>query len=534
MKSSPRNLVAVFLSLALIAGGWWLLGPVQLGGPTGFAIVNGNSMEPRLERGDLVLVRKRASYAVGDVVLYESHTGNLRVLHRIVAVKNGRFVTKGDNNDFLDPITPARGDVLGELWVSIPGAGKAVIWAKQPLNLAILLVLLTFVGVAGGREASRRRRPGARGARPVVALPGPTPRAKGASALVPTGSALAVAGGVALVLFGCLALVAFSARGTTVRTVQALYAQEGAFSYRAETDPGPVYPTGAATTADPIFTRLVDTLDVAFRYRLAAEAPAEVHGTIALDAVVSDTTGWTRTFPLAPRRAFRGPTATTAGAFDVRAFEELVLQAREQTAAPFASISVTLHPVVDVAGSVGATTLDGSFDPRLSFSYDGTTLRPVPAQNAEPGSPPPFRPRVTQPGEEVVTTPLALGPLSLPVADARTIASLGIGVSLAVLLVGGALLARPARGRGDAERIASRYGNRIVHARAIVPPERWVTEIDDMDALVRIADAYERVILHVVEAGEDVYLVDDGVAVYRHRPLAVPAAVGGLPSTASW
>ncbi|HEX6723819.1 MAG TPA: signal peptidase I [Gaiella sp.] len=531
MKTSPRKLATLLLSLVLLAGGWWLLGPVQLGGPTGFAIVNGNSMEPRLERGDLVLVRKRDSYDVGDVVLYEAHTGNLRVLHRIVSVQNGHFSTKGDNNDFVDPIHPARGDVLGQLWISVPGAGKAIIWAKQPVNLAILLVLLTFVGVAGGREAKRRRRPGAR---PVVALPDTVARGTGASAAIPTGSALAVAGGVALVLFGCLAFVAFAAKGTTTRTVEALYANEGAFSYRAETTPGPVYPTGTVTTADPVFTRLVDTLDVAFHYRLSTDAPADVHGTIALDAVVSDTTGWTRIFPLAQRRAFRGSTATTAGAFDVRAFEDLVLQAREETAAPFASITVTLRPAVDVAGSVGATTVDGSFDPKLTFSYDGTTLRPVPAPNADPGSLPPFRPSVSESGEEVVTTPLALGPLSLPVADARTLSSLGIGVSLAALLLAGALLARPTRGRGPAERISSRYGNRIVAARAIIPPERWVTEIDDMDALVRIADTYERVILHVVEGGEDVYLVDDGVAVYRHRPLAVPAAVGGLPSTASW
>lgn len=529
MTTSPRKLAALFLSLALLAGGWWLLGPFQLGGPTGFAIVNGNSMEPRLERGDLVLVRKRSSYEVGDVVLYEAHTGNLRVLHRIVSVKNGHFVTKGDNNDFIDPISPPPSDVIGQLWVAVPGAGKAVIWAKQPVNLAIVLVLLTFVGFAGGREATRRRRPGAR---PVVALPD-TDRG-GSSAAVPTGSALAVAGGVALVLFGCLAFLAFAANGTTVRTVDALYANEGAFSYRAETTAGPVYPTGALTTSDPVFTRLVDTLDVAFRYRLATDAPADVRGTIALDAVVSDTTGWTRTFPLAERRAFGGPTATTAGAFDVRAFEELVLQAREETAAPFASVTVTLHPVVDVTGNVGATSVDESFAPELTFAYDGTTLRPVPAPDADPGSAPPFRPTVQQSGEEVVTTPLALGPLSLPVADARTISSLGIGVSLAALLLAGALLARPVRGRGPAERIASRYGNRIVPARAIVPPERWVTEIDDMDALVRIADAYERVILHVVEGGEDVYLVDDGVAVYRHRPLAVPATVGGLSSTASW
>ena len=59
-----------------------------------------------------------------------------------------------------------------------------------------------------------------------------------------------------------------------------------------------------------------------------------------------------------------------------------------------------------------------------------------------------------------------------------------------------------------------------------------MTEIDDMDALVRIADTYERVILHVVERGEDVYLVDDGISVYRHRPVRVASAVR-IPTPAS-
>ena len=212
-----------------------------------------------------------------------------------------------------------------------------------------------------------------------LALPDPSARGTGVGAAVPTGSALAVAGGVALVLFGCLAVAAFAANGSTTRTVPALYAHEGAFSYRAQAEPGPVYPTGSLTTGAPVFTRLVDTLGVAFRYRLATEAPEDIHGTIRLDAVVSDTTGWKRTFPVSPRHTFSGPTARTAGTFDVRAFEDLVTTARQQTAAPFASVSVELRPVVELSGSVGATPVDASFDPALTLSYDNTTLRPIPA-----------------------------------------------------------------------------------------------------------------------------------------------------------
>jgi signal peptidase I len=521
--------VAILASVALLVGGWWLLGPVQLGGPTGYAVVNGSSMEPRLERGDLVLVRAHDSYGVGDVVLYEDHESGARVLHRIVAVRGGHFVTKGDNNDFRDPVRPAPDDVLGELWVSVPGAGGAVTWLKQPVHLAILLVVLAFLGFSGGSEVTRRRRAGAR---PVVALPDPS-RPQARPSAIPTGSTLAAAGGVTLVLFGALALFAWTAQETASRTVPALYTLEGAFSYHAAAEPDPVYPSGVVTTGVPVFTRLVEDLDLAFRYRLSTRVPDSARGTISLEAVVRDTSGWARTLPIAPTRRFSGASATVAGTLDVQAFEELVESARTLTEAPLASITLNVHPVVHVKGTVGETPVDESFAPVLTLSYDGTTLRPVPARDAEPDAVPPYDPRREVGGRETVATPLGLGPLSLGVADARRIALLGILVSLLVVGLGG-LLATRARNDGSAERIARKYGARIVPARATVPAERWVTELDDMDALVRIADLYERVILHVVENGEDVYLVDDGVAVYRYRAASTPLVVGAEPRAAFW
>ena len=66
-----------------------------------------------------------------------------------------------------------------------------------------------------------------------------------------------------------------------------------------------------------------------------------------------------------------------------------------------------------------------------------------------------------------------------------------------------------------------------------MPEERWVTEVDDIDDLARIADAYDRVILRVTEDGEDVFLVDDGIAVYRYRLQRAPRPAGPLPS-ATW
>ena len=108
MTRSPRTYLGVAATIAFFAIGWWLLGPSQLGGPTSYAVLSGTSMEPHLERGDLVLTRAKPSYSVGEVVLYEDHETGSRVLHRIIGARNGHFVTKGDNNDFVDPSTRHR------------------------------------------------------------------------------------------------------------------------------------------------------------------------------------------------------------------------------------------------------------------------------------------------------------------------------------------------------------------------------------------------------------------------------------------
>jgi hemolysin type calcium-binding protein len=130
---------------------------------------------------------------------------------------------------------------------------------------------------------------------------------------------------------------------------------EGTFSYFGETKPGPVYPSGQVTRGMPVFTRLVDTLAVSFAYRLRTSEQADVHGTIALEAVVRDTTGWERVLRIARTHAFTGPTAWRRGPLDVAAFETLVRDAREQTAAPLAGFGVEFRPRVEVGGAVGAT-----------------------------------------------------------------------------------------------------------------------------------------------------------------------------------
>ena len=86
--------------------------------------VDGTSMLPTLEEGDLVVIEgvNASSIHVGDIIVYGAPCSGVSdngapapVIHRVVAVdRNGFFTTKGDNNGYTDqgvgiargPITP--------------------------------------------------------------------------------------------------------------------------------------------------------------------------------------------------------------------------------------------------------------------------------------------------------------------------------------------------------------------------------------------------------------------------------------------
>src|SRR6187399_497338 len=114
------GIAASILAVVALAGAVLFFAPAQLGGGTSYAIIVGSSMEPKLHRGDLAVVRKQDVYRAGDVVLYDSRELGSKVLHRIVRVEDGRIVVKGDNNSFLDSEHPTQDQIVGSLWTSAP------------------------------------------------------------------------------------------------------------------------------------------------------------------------------------------------------------------------------------------------------------------------------------------------------------------------------------------------------------------------------------------------------------------------------
>ena len=102
----------------------------------GASVVLSGSMEPTLSVGDLLIVRQQDSYAVGDVVVYQS--GSTPIVHRIMSISEDMVTTRGDANNANDepfPIGAINGQVVGV----IPMVGYAVQALKNPIAVVILL-----------------------------------------------------------------------------------------------------------------------------------------------------------------------------------------------------------------------------------------------------------------------------------------------------------------------------------------------------------------------------------------------------------
>lgn len=138
-----RRLAAVTPAVLLVA--WFLLlRPVSLGGPAGYEIVSGHSMEPLLHTGDLVVTQSQAVYGVGDLVVFRVPNGQpgagSSVVHRIIGGDgSGGFTTKGDNNPGADPWHPRASDVIGRSWIQLSGSGAWLLVVRRPLVLAAII-----------------------------------------------------------------------------------------------------------------------------------------------------------------------------------------------------------------------------------------------------------------------------------------------------------------------------------------------------------------------------------------------------------
>jgi|Deesub1362A_J573_1020465.scaffolds.fasta_scaffold00438_34 signal peptidase len=158
------SLITIILTVSSIAG-------ALLERPVLISYVTSGSMVPTIHENDLIFINPLAiNYGVGDIIVFESD--GKWICHRIFAITDKGFLTKGDNNIAIDQLegqSAVKPDKIAGKVVTfmdkpvvIPGVGDklGLISAYAWEHRFIMLVLLAIAGlfqIVGGEKATKKK-----------------------------------------------------------------------------------------------------------------------------------------------------------------------------------------------------------------------------------------------------------------------------------------------------------------------------------------------------------------------------------------
>jgi hypothetical protein len=422
-------------------------------------------------------------------------------MHRIVSVKGDRFVIQGDNNDWLDPDQPSSDLVLGKLWLRVPQGGKALAAATSPAGIVVIgLGCLALAGVARrprSRHAARRAR-----RRPALQAPSfPAPVRAHARQVALTAGAVALVTGI-----GGGALLALPSTQTSTRTLHVT--QQGQFSYSGDAAAGTTYPDGRITTGDTVWTKLAKDLTVSFTNTVSGPDLSALQGAMRLDVTVSSADGWSSYLSSSPVVALANGSATAVAPIDTARAAALLARHYAEIGTPSAAATLTVTPVVVTTGMAGGKKFRAGSPAPLAFTVDATSLRL--AGKADAALTPSTTTDVAV--SDVVARTLSVSRVTLPIGFARFLAGVVFVLAL-VVLAAAAWIGRTARGDAADEFV-------VKHAARILPvaafdPGPTVIDVSDAEALHRVAERFDTLVLHHAGEEADVFAVRDVDATYR-------------------
>lgn len=132
----------------------------DLVGIKSYVIISG-SMQPELNIGDIVIVKKVENLQEGDIISFRQ--GQSVITHRINKImnENGEIVyqTKGDNNNIEDSGTITDSVIEGKVIGKIPKLGNVSLFLQNKIILIIMVLLLyAYIYYSGMKEKRRKER----------------------------------------------------------------------------------------------------------------------------------------------------------------------------------------------------------------------------------------------------------------------------------------------------------------------------------------------------------------------------------------
>ena len=143
------KLFKIFVNIILIIVIVLLLGYLVLRVTDKIEIYNvkTGSMEEKIHAGDYILIFRKSSYNVGDVVTYTSSDGF--ITHRIIKKEGSKITTKGDANNTEDNEI-IESSIVGKVIIS--GGILNIVIEYKYIIVCLLLSLYLFSCYFGGNE----------------------------------------------------------------------------------------------------------------------------------------------------------------------------------------------------------------------------------------------------------------------------------------------------------------------------------------------------------------------------------------------
>jgi signal peptidase I len=109
-------------------------------------VVESESMEPELEKGDLILVQRKNDYHIDDVItFYPNSRRDKTYTHRLIRIDNIRgknfFRTKGDNNQVEDPFLLENVDIVGKVVYEMENIGKGILFLRSVPGIILFMIV---------------------------------------------------------------------------------------------------------------------------------------------------------------------------------------------------------------------------------------------------------------------------------------------------------------------------------------------------------------------------------------------------------
>ncbi len=128
-----------------------------------YVIISG-SMQPELEIGDIVIVKKvgKNQLEKGDIISFRQ--GQNVITHRIYEIvtedNETKIATKGDNNNVKDDKSITYADIEGKVIKKIPKLGLIALTLKGKMTILIIAIIVYIYLIYDGiikRKKSKRR-----------------------------------------------------------------------------------------------------------------------------------------------------------------------------------------------------------------------------------------------------------------------------------------------------------------------------------------------------------------------------------------